>query len=675
MPSVEELLNQDSEEVETYADTGIEYCTVDDDTRLVTVPDKYKKLGVESDEKAKRIWFRFPKLVGNNGVDLSAIGVRVNFRNANGEGDIYIVEDLTTDGDYVTFSWELTRKVTAYKGNVSFVVCAVKSATDGTIKNEWNTTLNKDCEVLEGLEVTEQIAQENPDIIEYILANLGGSVSSEEIAQAVEAYMEKNPSSGMTADEKAQLNKNTEDISSLSEEIANLKESGTGTVVASNDLNITKWKGKKIVVDGSSITAGGTGETKPTWSDYLKEWFGLYTVYNHAGSGTGWTSSGSTTVITRMLEYEDDADAVILMGDYNGIYGYMQGVGNIDDEPSSDGSYYARLKYIAEYLINKYPLCPIIWVAEPPRSNPTDEALEKTPMGYDSVYAKQNECIETVAEYYGFPHCNLMKNTVFRPWIQANYNVTTADGTHPYNIIQHTMAQVIAETMKRTPLLYGYEAPDTPIEPDVPEVTLSSISATYTGGEVTVGTVLTDLTGIAVKATYSDGSTKNVTDYTLSGTIAEGSNTITVSYGGLTTTFTVTGIAESSGGNTVNPTTEAVKVFEGYYGINTNANYNNYVITDVRVGDVLTFFTNWNAKATDNSICCYLNSLPDSQPTNYSTDESLGKTTAYLDSNAVNQNYAYGIATHTVVQDSQYFIFTCHKDHLSEATWVKVERN
>ena len=166
---------------------------MDDDTRLVTIPEKYKKLGTESDEKAKRVWFRFPKIVGNNGIDLSAISVRVNFRNANGDGDIYIVKDLTTDGDYVIFSWELTRKVTAYKGRVSFVVCAVKSATDGTTKNEWNTTLNKECKVLEGLEVSEQIAQENPDIIEYILANLGGSVSAEQIATAVEEYMSAHP--------------------------------------------------------------------------------------------------------------------------------------------------------------------------------------------------------------------------------------------------------------------------------------------------------------------------------------------------------------------------------------------------------------------------------------------------------------------------------------------------
>jgi hypothetical protein len=50
-----------------------------------------------------------------------------------------------------------------------------------------------------------------------------------------------------------------------------------------------------------------------------------------------------------------------------------------------------------------------------------------------------------------------------------------------------------------------------------------------------------------VTATYSDGSTAAVTGYTLSGEIAEGENIITVSYGGVTATFAVTGIAEESG--------------------------------------------------------------------------------------------------------------------------------
>ena len=79
--------------------------------------------------------------------------------------------------------------------------------------------------------------------------------------------------------------------------------------------------------------------------------------------------------------------------------------------------------------------------------------------------------------------------------------------------------------------------------PDEPEVTLVRISATYSGGSVPVGTAVSALTGIKVTAHYSDGSTATVTGYTLSGTIREGSNTITVSYGGKTATFTVVGEA------------------------------------------------------------------------------------------------------------------------------------
>lgn len=92
----------------------------------------------------------------------------------------------------------------------------------------------------------------------------------------------------------------------------------------------------------------------------------------------------------------------------------------------------------------------------------------------------------------------------------------------------------------------GEEEPD---EPVVPEVTLTSISAVYDGGDVAVGTAVTDLTGIVVTAHYSDGSSEAVTGYALSGEIAEGENTITVSYQGKTTAFTVNGITESTGEN------------------------------------------------------------------------------------------------------------------------------
>ena len=88
--------------------------------------------------------------------------------------------------------------------------------------------------------------------------------------------------------------------------------------------------------------------------------------------------------------------------------------------------------------------------------------------------------------------------------------------------------------------------PETPEDPDDPEITLSHISASYTGGSVPAGTALTALTGITVTAHYSDGTSEAVTGYTLSGTVAEGENTLTVTYADKTAVFTVIGEAQEA---------------------------------------------------------------------------------------------------------------------------------
>ena len=75
-------------------------------------------------------------------------------------------------------------------------------------------------------------------------------------------------------------------------------------------------------------------------------------------------------------------------------------------------------------------------------------------------------------------------------------------------------------------------------------VELVSISAVYTqSGTVYDTDSLNSLkTDLVVTATYDDSSTATIpsTDYTLSGTLTRGTSTITVAYGGKTTTFNVT---------------------------------------------------------------------------------------------------------------------------------------
>lgn len=80
--------------------------------------------------------------------------------------------------------------------------------------------------------------------------------------------------------------------------------------------------------------------------------------------------------------------------------------------------------------------------------------------------------------------------------------------------------------------------------------TLSSISAVYTQSGTVYDTDTLDSLkdNLVVTAHYSDSSTQIVAaaDYTLSGTLAEGTSTITVSYGAKTDTFSVTVVKSSA---------------------------------------------------------------------------------------------------------------------------------
>ena len=181
--TTDELLEQMESQLSVYSVESPERCIIDPETREILIPLTYQILGVESDEKSERIEFQCPKIVGDN-IDLSKLQIRVNYQNANFEKDQYIVEDMALEGDTIVFSWLLSRKVTAYQGTVSFIVCAVKISGD-SITNEWNTTL-AESEVLEGLEVdTPSPSEEQSDVIAQLLQIMKDT--SDQAVEAVES--------------------------------------------------------------------------------------------------------------------------------------------------------------------------------------------------------------------------------------------------------------------------------------------------------------------------------------------------------------------------------------------------------------------------------------------------------------------------------------------------------
>jgi hypothetical protein len=118
------------------------------------------------------MYFQCPKIVGDN-VDLSKLKLYVNFENANKERDNYFVDDVTVSEGNILFSWLFSRKVTKYKGDVKFIVCAKKSEDNLTL--EWNTTVAKGLS-LEGIEV--ELSDEEQSIASDYLIQLEKELSA-----------------------------------------------------------------------------------------------------------------------------------------------------------------------------------------------------------------------------------------------------------------------------------------------------------------------------------------------------------------------------------------------------------------------------------------------------------------------------------------------------------------
>lgn len=182
MTEAEKLLQETKSAVVAETQTE-DICVIDSDLRIIDIPEQFKVLGVENDKDVKVMQFRMPKVY--KGTDLSAFNISVNYQNARGTKDRYVVTDKKVSGDQIEFSWTVGKTATVYRGDTRFIVCMRLTGSDGIIQKEFNTTLAT-MTVLEGLEVDNPvIEQEEKDIIAQMLQIVDDK--SKEAVQAVTA--------------------------------------------------------------------------------------------------------------------------------------------------------------------------------------------------------------------------------------------------------------------------------------------------------------------------------------------------------------------------------------------------------------------------------------------------------------------------------------------------------
>lgn len=255
---------------------GNEILTIDADTRTIEVPGDFL-LGVETDNDAERVEFQCPKIVGDN-LDLSQYHIYIHYQNAKGEKGKYLCDDIEDDGENITFSWLLSQKAVLYKGQTKFLVCAKKTQEETIV---WNTTLASG-NVLEGLDVDEEIVQQNDDVIEQILTRLdvleqsgsgGSGITSRQINSLNELFKicsyTQNPSSQYNEFLIAfGLSEETVEIWGITNNLTNVVNSNSATSVTKN----SSYSATLTAKEGYSISSvivemGGVDVTNTVYLD------------------------------------------------------------------------------------------------------------------------------------------------------------------------------------------------------------------------------------------------------------------------------------------------------------------------------------------------------------------------------------------------------------------------
>lgn len=138
-------------------------------TRIISIPASIRVLGVESDDDTRHLKFNVPQYYED--LDLSDFKIQINFENARGRGDFYLVKDVEILDGMLSFVWEVDRSAFEYEGDVEFNICMKKYDDTGVIERELNTT-PATLPVLRGLETTKEVVENNPSAFDSVLFRL-----------------------------------------------------------------------------------------------------------------------------------------------------------------------------------------------------------------------------------------------------------------------------------------------------------------------------------------------------------------------------------------------------------------------------------------------------------------------------------------------------------------------
>ena len=168
MSQADELLNQLSEDDISLQSANPEtdpHIVVGDD-RVISVPKELQRIAVQHDHNVETVTFDCPRYWDD--LDMSELSIYINYMRKDRVVGCYKATDISVDADndrVMHFNWLISHNVSDAVGQLKFLVCIKKSDADGYEVNHWNSELNTEMYISEGLETGEAVIGSYPDII------------------------------------------------------------------------------------------------------------------------------------------------------------------------------------------------------------------------------------------------------------------------------------------------------------------------------------------------------------------------------------------------------------------------------------------------------------------------------------------------------------------------------
>lgn len=141
--------------------------------RVITVPPDLKRLGVQYDKNVESVTFDCPRYW--DGIDLLDMAMYINYVRSDGKTGSYHVADTAVvpdDENMINFTWTISEHVAYVNGKIIFLVCAKHSDSSGASTNRWNSEINRDCYISEGMDTNQVIEDVNTDLITQVLLKI-----------------------------------------------------------------------------------------------------------------------------------------------------------------------------------------------------------------------------------------------------------------------------------------------------------------------------------------------------------------------------------------------------------------------------------------------------------------------------------------------------------------------